>query len=396
MPKDEGAKVRDLEKRLAEALKLKAEALGQLQTRDRERVEAQEQQTATSEILRVISSSPTDVQPVFDAIAGSAMHLCEGEQAVVATFDGELMHLAALAHFDARGAEAMRRAFPMRSDRGSALGRAVLSKAIAHIPSLADDPEYKQQHLAQVTGFRAGCSVPILKQDRVIGAIAVARLTVGPFSDRQLALLQTFADQAVIAIENVRLFTELQEKNHALTQAHGQVTEALERQTATAEILRVIASSPTEYQPVFDTIVRTAGVVCGAVDAILWTIDGDELVVRAHHGPLAAAIGARQPLLGSVAGYAVRQARVVHVDDLTEADDFPVGRDIARRLGWRTTLSAPLLREGVAIGAILIRRSEMRPFSDQQIALLQTFADQRSLPSKMCGCSRNCRRRTWR
>jgi two-component system, NtrC family, sensor kinase len=154
------------------------------------------------------------------------------------------------------------------------------------------------------------------------------------------------------------------------------LAEALEQQTATAEILRVIASSPTEYQPVFDTIVRTAGVVCGAVDAMLWTIDGAELVVRAHHGPLAAAIGARQPVLGSVAGCAVRQARVVHVEDLTEADDFPVGRDIARRLGWRTTLSAPLLRDGAAIGAILIRRSEMRPFSDQQIALLQTFADQ--------------------
>jgi signal transduction histidine kinase len=150
----------------------------------------------------------------------------------------------------------------------------------------------------------------------------------------------------------------------------------LEQQTATSEILRVIARSPTEYQPVFDTIVRTAGVVCGAVDAMLWTIDGDELVVRAHHGPLAAAIGARQPVLGSVAGYAVRQARVVHVDDLTEADDFPVGRDIARRLGWRTTLSAPLLRDGGAIGAILIRRSEVRPFTDNQIALLKTFADQ--------------------
>src|SRR5262245_49499232 len=161
-----------------------------------------------------------------------------------------------------------------------------------------------------------------------------------------------------------------------LAEALRREKEAQEQQTATAEILRVIASSPTEYQPVFDTIVRTAGVVCGAVDAMLWTIDGDELVVRAHHGPLSAANGARQPVLGSVAGYAVRQARVVHVDDLTGADDFPVGRDIARRLGWRTTVSAPLLREGVAIGAILIRRSEMRPFSDQQITLLQTFADQ--------------------
>jgi two-component system, NtrC family, sensor kinase len=154
------------------------------------------------------------------------------------------------------------------------------------------------------------------------------------------------------------------------------LSEALEQQTATSEILRVISSSPTDYQPVFDTIVRRAGVVCGAVDAILWTVAGDELVVRAHYGPLPAAIGARQPIHGSVAGYAVREARIVHVEDLTEADDFPVGKDIARRLGWRTTLSAPLLREGGAIGAILIRRSEVRPFTDKQIALLKTFADQ--------------------
>jgi signal transduction histidine kinase len=155
-----------------------------------------------------------------------------------------------------------------------------------------------------------------------------------------------------------------------------ELAEAQEQQTATSEILRVISSSPTDYQPVFDTIVSRAGVVCGAVDAVLWTVDGDELVVRAHHGPIPATIGARQPTQGSVAGGAVREARIVHVEDLTQADDFPVGRDIARRLGWRSTLSAPLLREGVAIGAILVRRSEVHPFTDNQIALLQTFADE--------------------
>jgi two-component system NtrC family sensor kinase len=155
-----------------------------------------------------------------------------------------------------------------------------------------------------------------------------------------------------------------------------ELAEAREQQAATSEILTVIRSSPSALQPVFDTIVRNAGVVCGSVDAILWTIDGNELVIRAHHGPLPATIGARQPISGSVAGYAVREARVVHVEDLTETDDFPVGRDLARRFGGRTTLSAPLLREGVAIGVILIRRSEVRPFTDKQIALLQTFADQ--------------------
>jgi signal transduction histidine kinase len=173
--------------------------------------------------------------------------------------------------------------------------------------------------------------------------------------------------------EALRLQTEAQEE---LQTRDRELAEAQEQQTATSEILQVISISPTDYQPVFNTIVGRAGVVCGAIDAMLWTVDGDELVVRAHHGPLAAAIGARQPIRGSVAGYAVREARIVHVEDLTEADDFPIGRDIARRLGWRTTLSAPLLREGVAIGAILIRRSEVRPFTEKQVALLKTFADQ--------------------
>src|SRR6266446_3978472 len=161
----------------------------------------------------------------------------------------------------------------------------------------------------------------------------------------------------------------LQEKDRALT-------EALEQQTATAEILRVISSSPTDIQPVFETIVRNAGSVCGAVDAMLWTAEGDELVVRAHHGPIPGTIGSRQPVRGSVAGCAMSEARVVHVEDLTEADDFPVGRDIARRLGWRTTLSVPLLLNGAAAGAILIRRSDVRLFTPKEIALLQTFADQ--------------------
>ena len=161
-----------------------------------------------------------------------------------------------------------------------------------------------------------------------------------------------------------------------LAEALKDKAEALEQQTATAEILRVISNLPSDYQPVFDTIVRSAGVVCGAADAILWIVDGDELVVHAHHGPLPARIGAQQPIRGSVAGYAVHEARVIHIEDVTESDDFPVGRDVARRLGWRTVLSAPLLRGGLPIGAILIRRREVRPFTESQIKLLQTFADQ--------------------
>jgi signal transduction histidine kinase len=345
--KGEGSRVQDLGKRLAEALG---------------------QQTATSEILRVISSSPTDVQPVFDAIVLNASRLCGGEYAIVIRYDGEMMHLAAQHNPRPGAAEPVARLFPRAPARGSSPGRSILNRSLVHIPDVLEDPEYDPD-VVRAAGLRGVLSMPMLSDGKVIGAISVSRDTPGPFAQSQIELLKTFADQAVIAIENARLFRELEVRNRDLT-------EALERETATSQILRVISSSPTHYQPVFDTIVRTAGVVCSAVDAVLWTIDGDELVSRAHHGPLPMVIGARQPIHGSVAGYAVREARVVHVEDLTEADDFPVGRDFARRLGWRTTLSAPLLREGVTIGAILIRRSEVRPFTDKQIALLQTFADQ--------------------
>ena len=164
----------------------------------------------------------------------------------------------------------MRRAFPARPDRGSVVGRAVLSKAVAHIPSFLGDPEYTYGHLAQVTGFRAGFAVPMLKDGRVIGAMTVFRLTPGPFSDRQMALLQTFADQAVIAIENVRLFTELEARNRDLT-------AALEQQTATAEILRAISSSPTDTTPVFETIVRNAARLCNATASWIHLLRGEWL-----------------------------------------------------------------------------------------------------------------------
>src|SRR5262245_50018025 len=313
--KKEDSKVRDLEKRLAEALKL--------------HTEAQEQQTATSEILRVISSSPSDLQPVLDAVVQRAARLCDATDALIFSLQGEQLELVAKCGEIRVPTEAL----PLT--RGLVTSRAVIDRRTLHVEDLAAELDEYRDAAPYVRGFghRTILVTPLLREGLAIGAIAIRRTEVRPFSNTQVDLLKTFADQAVIAIENVRLFTEPK--------------QALERQTATAEILRVIAGSPTEYQPVFETIVRTAGVVCGAVDAMLWTIDGDELVVRAHHGPLAAAIGARQPVLGSVAGYAVRQARVVHVDDLTDADDFPVGRDTDSRLGWRTTVSAPLDRKSV-------------------------------------------------
>jgi two-component system, NtrC family, sensor kinase len=201
---------------------------------------------------------------------------------------------------------------------------------------------------------------------------------VDPFTGRQIALLQTFADQAVIAIENVRLFTELQQKNRALTQAHGQVTEALEQQTATSDILRVISSSPTDLQPVLDALVESASRLCQAADTALLLVEGDQLNVAALHGSMAESARLANAIdRGWVAGRAVVDARTVHVEDLTKAAaEFPVGAQIAVRLGHRTALAMPLLCKGVPIGALFLRRREVRQFSDKEIGLLQTFADQ--------------------
>jgi two-component system, NtrC family, sensor kinase len=221
--------------------------------------------------------------------------------------------------------------------------------------------------------------VPLLRAGQAIGVIAVRRTEARPFTDRQVELLETFADQAVIAIENVRLFTELQEKKRALTEAHAQVTEALEQQTAASEILSVISSSPTDIQPVLDALVRSAVRFCGAHDAAIHRLDGSHLKVAAHHGPVPyRPIGSAIALVrGTINGRSVLERRPIHVIDLqAETEEFPEGSVAARMLGFRTALSVPLLREGVALGTINLRRAEAAPFTDKQIALLKTFADQ--------------------
>src|SRR5262249_31071225 len=231
--------------------------------------EALEQQTATGDILRVISSSPTDAQPVFEAITQSAMRLCDGTLSVVSRYDGELIHLGAYTHVSAEGVELIRRRFPMQPMRDNLHGRVVLEGGVVHIPDVQADSEFNQA-ISQALGTRSTLGVPMLLDGRVVGAIAVARPDVRPFTDKQIALLKTFADQAVIAIENVRLFNETK--------------DALDRQTATSEILRVIGSSPTNAQPVFETIARSGIRVCGALGCVVFIVDGGMLHVAATHG----------------------------------------------------------------------------------------------------------------
>ena len=232
--------------------------------------EALERQTATADILRVISSSPTDLQPVFDVIVQSAVRLCDGLFAGLFRFDGELIHFAAQHNFTPEGIEAVRRTFPVRPTRALGSGRAILRRAVVHIPDVEVDPEYAHQAMTRAVGFRSGLWVPMMREGAPIGVISVVRAEPGPFSDNQIELLKTFADQAVIAIENVRLFNETK--------------EALEQQTATAEILRVIASSPTDIQPTFDAIAASAAKLCETEEATVYRFDGDLIHVVAYHG----------------------------------------------------------------------------------------------------------------
>ncbi len=352
----------------------------ELEQRNREVTEALEQKTATSEILRVITSSPTDLQPVFDTIAERAMRLCGGAYGWVLMYDGARIHLRALANVSAEGTDALQHATPLAPSRGSAVGRTILTGDVVQIPDVLDDREYEFAGTAEVANFRSIITVPMLHQGRGIGVIAVARPEPGAFSPEQIQLLKTFADQAVIAIENVRLFTELQEKNRALIEAHAQVTESLEQQTATSEILRVISSSPTDVQPVFDTIARSAVKLCDALGGNVQRFDGELMHLVASHNwaPEGLELARRRlpirPTRSRGAGRAVLSRAVVHIPDVLEDPEY--SPDAALAGGWRTILSVPMLREGNPVGAITVTRAEAGPFSENQIELLKTFADQ--------------------
>jgi GAF domain-containing protein len=344
--------------------------------------EALDQQTATAEILRVISRSQTDVQPVFETIVRSAVSLCGGLFSALYQFDGELIQLVAQHNYTPEALEAAHRVFPTRPTRALGAGRVILERAIVHIPDVEVDPEYRHHELAHAVGYRSGLYVPMLREGTPIGVIAVARAETGPFSDSEIALLNTFADQAVIAIENVRLFTELQEKNRALTTAHAQMTEALEQQTATAEILRVISSSPTDAQPVFETIVRSAARLCHAPVAGVFLTEGRMVHHLANYGASPEALAVtrswypRPVEMDSTPGMAILTRSVVQVPDIEDPSAGEVVRQIGRGLGFRSSVGVPMLREGDAVGAIIVNRREPGRFSDAEVELVKTFADQ--------------------
>jgi two-component system, NtrC family, sensor kinase len=335
----------------------------ELQERNRDLTEALEQQTATSEILRVIASSPTDVQPVLDVVAENAARLCEAADANIYRINGAGYRLVA-----SYGSMPIPdRDKPRPLIRGLPPGRAMIDRAVVHVDDMMS-PEAQVEFpegwkFTQAVGLRTMLVAPLLREGVAIGAIFIRRTEVRPFTDKQIKLLETFADQAVIAIENVRLFQELK--------------ESLEQQTATSEILGVIASSPTDIQPVLDVVAENAARLCDALNALIYRVDGEGLKLVAKHGPMPAPAGFLPIGRGFPTGRAVVDRQTIHVHDLpAEGTEFPEAPAFQQLTGTRTILATPLLREGLAIGAIVIRRQEVRPFSEKQIKLLETFADQ--------------------
>ena len=317
----------------------------ELEARNRDLTEALEQQTATSEILRVISSSPTDVQPVFDTIVRSAVRLCDGLFSALFQFDGELLHLVAQHNFTPEALEEARRIFPARPSRGLGAGRAILERAVVHIPDVEVDPEYQHQALSRAIGFRSGLFVPMLRDGAPIGVIMVARAEPGPFSDNEIELLKTFADQAVIAVENVRLFKELQART-------GELTQSVEQLTALGEVSQAV-SSTLDVETVLDTIVSHASQLAGAAGCAIYEYDeaAEQFELRATHGYDAGFVEALRaaPLRKGegLMGRAAEMREPIQIPDITQPGAYESSvRDTLIRFGYRALLSVPAAPRG--------------------------------------------------
>jgi len=352
-----------------------------LEQRNAELSEALEQQTATGEILRVIASSPTDLDRVLNVVAESATRLCEASDAVILRPEGD--RLLRLAFHGPREPAFRAEVQSARIRRTGPPGRAFLDMRTIHIHDLAAevDTEYPDAKGVQARiGYRTTLATPLKSAGSPIGVIVLMRPEVKPFTHQQIALLETFADQAVIAIENARLFEELGQRNAELQESNHQVTEALEQQTATAEILHIIASSPADLQAVLNAVVDSASRLVEADVAAIHQVEG-ELVEGALQRNVASTqrhLQERTQLFsrGSVTGQAVRDVRTIHAFEPEAEHKVLYPRSRAHELGLQAQVVTPLLREGVPIGTLSVYRKERRPFSDRQIALVQMFANQ--------------------
>ncbi|MGA7450874.1 MAG: GAF domain-containing protein, partial [Rhodoplanes sp.] len=341
--------------------------------RTRELSESLRQQTATAEVLQVISRSAFDLQPVFDTVAESAVNLCEADKAMILRYDGELLRMVADFNSPPEYREWITQ-HPLRPGRHSAAARAALKRRTVHIPDVQADPEYSYG-AKNVEPIRTVLGVPMLKGDELLGVIIIYRFEVRPFTDKQIALVETFADQSAIAIENVRLFEEVQQRTEALA-------ESLQQQTATADVLKVISRSAFDLPTVLQTLVESAARLCEADKATIIRRKGVALHITEACGFSEEFIEAVkdlpiEPTMGTASGRALLEGQVVHIHDVEADPDYTF---TAKRLGdYRTILAVPMLREGEAIGVLVLTRPDVQPFTDKQVETASTFADQAAI-----------------
>ena len=334
----------------------------------RERDEAREQQTATAEIFRVIRTTPTDTQPVFEAIVQSGLKLFPDAAILIVLPDGDKLRAAAFADTDPARAKALLRVWPVPLTREYNHAIAILDRRMIDIPEARDAPSElaagAQYFLT--TGYRAITIMPMMRGGDAIGALSVVRAAPGALSDKQIAVLRTFADQAVIAIENTRLLNELR--------------ESLQQQTATADVLKVISRSTFDLQAVLDTLTELACRLCDADASILWRPNDDVYMVASNFGQSASHQQAMRQLSirpgrETCVGRVLVERRTVHIPDCEADPEYKVP-DVLRVAGNRAILGVPLVREGLPIGVLALTRSTARPFTEKQIELVKTFADQ--------------------
>jgi len=344
----------------------------EVQASKRELQESLEYQTATSAVLEVISRSPTDAKPVFDSIALSAASLCGAQFCHVFRFDGDLIHYAASNASSLEQISRIRDRYPIAPGRASATARCILTASVVEIPDVHLDPEYEHRQAANAVGFRSIVAVPMIKGARAIGAIVLLRSDPGRFQERQIELLKTFADQAVIAIENTRLFEEVQVRSRELS-------EALEEQTATSQVLSIISTSPGQLEPVFHAMLKHAVRICEAKFGVLFGHRAGKFhavawlgVPPAYEEPLRQR-GSFRPEEGAPLDRLLQTKSLVHsADELAENSPSPA----AKYGGARSLIATPMFKEDEIVGAIVIYRTEVRPFTDKQVGLVSNFAKQ--------------------